>query len=314
MDCLVRIRPDCDFPWFDDYREARQAYKVYNDGSHYVATKCTKPFKAKRPFRGNPREKWHIDELFDESYRTGIIKNLSGAALRNFIKSRIEEYYPDYPDLLDFINKCIRRKSRSLYMRCRRFRRKAYNYAWSYMVTFTYDDKKMDETLFRIRLKRRFAKLTASLGWRIMGAFERGGNTDRLHFHGIVYVPDGKMIGELKTVRDFSVVSHHIQETQSNSYFSRYFGRNDFKPVSEATLRRGGIEYILKDIEKGGERIYCSRGIKSEFEVDLLPEDILGVEITKNGEIYYIYDDVLDPKSVITSGLRLDAVMPPGTG
>ena len=294
MNCLF-IKPYYDFPWFDDYREARKAYKVYNDGSHYVAHMVNPSIPRPSKPRFPACEKWHIDELFEDSYSAGIIKNLSGAALKNYIRTKISEFYPDYPDLDSFIGKCIRRKARNLFMRKRRFRRKAYNYPWSYMVTFTYDDKKMDEDSFRKRLKRRLSKLASALGWRIMGAFERGGNTDRLHFHGIVYVPEGKMIGELVTVRDYSVASHHMQETQSNTYFARYFGRNDFKVVSNLELRRGGLEYILKYIEKGGERIYSSRGIKSEVEVDLLDEEIIGSETDRFGTTYHLFDGVIEP-------------------
>lgn len=295
MTCLKLIRPSCDFPWFDDYREDRQAYKVYNDGSHYVARKLEPAGTTILKLRGPSREKWHLDELFDEAYAIGIIKNLSGVALRNYIKTKIEEYYPDYPGLVSFVSKEMRRKARNLYLRKKRFRRKAYNYSWSYMVTFTYDDNKMDEESFRRRLKRRLSKLASAYGWRVIGAFERGGKTDRLHFHGLAYVPDGEMVGQLVTVRDYSVSSHHMQQTQSNTYFARYFGRNDFKAVSYVELRRGGLEYILKYIEKGGERIYSSRGIKEEFEMDLLDEEIIGSETNRYGTTYFLFDDAIMP-------------------
>ena len=313
MNCL-RIKPYCDFPWFDDYKANRTAYKVYNDGSHYVAH-IVNPAST-RPSRpcGPAREKWHIDELFDESYSAGIIKNLNGSALKNFIKEKISEFYPGYPDLDSFIVKCLRRKARNLYMRKRRFRRKAYNYSWSYMVTFTYDDKKMNEETFRKRLKRRLSRFASELGWRIMGAFERGGNTDRLHFHGIAYIPDGKMVGELRKDSDFSVKSHHIQRTQSNTYFSHYFGRNDFKEVSDVELRRGGLEYILKYIEKGGERIYSSRGIKSEVEMDLLDEEIIGSETDRFGTTYYLFDDAVEPGFFLCHDPYIDGLPHRGTG
>ena len=182
------------------------------------------------------------------------------------------------------------------------------------MVTFTYDDKKMDEETFRKRLKKRLSKLASEKGWRVMGAFERGGNTERLHFHGVAYVPDGGMIGTLELKKDYSVKSNHLQMTLVNSYFSEYFGRNDFKEISIVEVRRGILEYILKYIEKGGERIYYSRGIKEEFEVDILPEDILGCERNRNILIYYLFDDAIDPSFHFKRNRFKDVILSAGTG
>ena len=65
MDCLKAFRPDYDMPWFDDYREVREAYRVHHDGSHYVAVKCI-PMRPRKHALKNPRrEKWHLDELFE---------------------------------------------------------------------------------------------------------------------------------------------------------------------------------------------------------------------------------------------------------
>ena len=309
MDCLKAFRPYVDMPWFDDFSEAREQYKVHHDGSHYVALKFKPPEARKKVYKAPPREKWHIDELFDEAYLKGLSKNLSGSSLKNFIKERISEFYPDYPDLDDFISKYIRRKSRNLYQRCKRFRRKAYNYNWSYMVTFTYDDKKMNEETFRFRLKKRFSKLASEKGWLIMGAFERGDKNYRLHFHGVAYVPKNQMVGTLEKRKDYSIKEHRFQEILENSYFSKYFGRNDFKEISVVDVRRGILEYILKYIEKGGERIYYSRGIKTEVEAWLLPEDILGSETIRNNTIFYLFDDVIDVSFHFKKNPYIDGIM-----
>ncbi len=110
--------------------------------------------------------------------------------------------------------------------------------------------------------------------WKYIGAWERSPNTNRLHFHAIVYIPDGKMIGEIITVRDYDTVEKRMQETFQNTHFLKEYGRNDFKPINPMEIS-DCVKYLLKYIEKGGGRLVYSRGLYMYFISDIMDEDIV---------------------------------------
>lgn len=99
-----------------------------------------------------------------------------------------------------------------------------------------------------------------------MGVFERAPETGRLHFHALLYVPDGEMIGTITEKQDYSTKQHKMQTTHENDFFAERFGRNDFAELSAGELQHGNtIGYILKYIGKTGEKITYSRGIRGEI-------------------------------------------------
>ena len=57
-------------------------------------------------------------------------------------------------------------------------------------------------------------------GWKYIGVWERSAS-ERLHFHGIFYIPENAMIGELKQVSDYSTKQHRMQTTYQNTHFLR---------------------------------------------------------------------------------------------
>ena len=173
----------CPFPFFD---EQKPYYKIYNDGGHYIATRCVRsqikpvPHKYKRE---------DIDILFDSLYTAAMQDGLKGDEMTAYIKAGILLLFPDYPDLDKYIADKIERKQHNLYARKKRFRRKANLNRWNYFVTFTYDDNKQDEDTFRAKLRKCLSNLHTRRGWRYMGVFERAPETGRLHFHGLLYIP-----------------------------------------------------------------------------------------------------------------------------
>jgi len=127
-----------------------------------------------------------------------------------------------------------------------------------------------------------------------MGVFERAPETGRLHFHGLLYIPDGEIIGEINERTDYSTAKHTMQTTHENTFFEETFGRNDFCEVTEMELKKGQrINYILKYIEKTGERIVYSRGIPSEVYAKLGNDDII-TEFTDFVTKYVLFDSVID--------------------
>lgn len=290
---LILIPDDGFNPFFFDESLApveTPYYKIYNDGGHYIATRCYRsqlkpvPHKTKRE---------DIDILFDSLYCAAMQDGIKGDEMTAYIKSGILLLFPDYPDLDKYIAEKIERKQRNLYARKKRFRRKANLNRWNYFVTFTYDDGKQDEFSFRKKLRKCLSNLHTRRGWRYMGVFERAPETGRLHFHGLLYIPDGELIGTITEKTDYSTAQGRMQTTHENDFFQKAFGRNDFEELNEMELKHGQtLNYLLKYIGKTGERIVYSRGIPTEIYRKLNDDEIV-TEMQDFGTKYILFDDVI---------------------
>lgn len=145
---------------------------------------------------------------------------------------------------------------------------------WDYFVTFTYSDEQHTEETFRKKLANTLKHLVARKGWKYIGVWERGNDTDRLHFHGIFHIPDGSMIGNLEEVKDYDTRNHHMQTTLQNTHFLKHFGRNDFKPICRPDDVSNAVKYITKYMEKSGERLVYGGKLPTFFKSDILEDDI----------------------------------------
>ena len=128
-----------------------------------------------------------------------------------------------------------------------------------------------------------------------MGVFERAPETGRLHFHGLLYVPDGEMLGKLQEKTDYSTAQEKMQTRNENSFFAKYYGRNDFEEITEAQMEYGNsVDYILKYIGKTNERIVYSRGVPTEISLNLTEKDVI-TELTNDFTYKVIlFDDVVN--------------------
>lgn len=285
--------PDSEFnPFFFDEPQppVETYYKIYNDGGHYIATRCYRsqmkpvPHKAKRE---------DIDILFDSLYTAAMQDGLKGDEMTAYIKAGILLLFPDYSALDKYIADKIERKLHNLYARKKRFRRKANLNRWNYFVTFTYDDCKHDADSFRAKLRKCLSNLHTRRGWRYMGVFERAPETGRLHFHGLLYIPDGEHIGTITEKTDYSTAQGKMQTTHENDFFQKAFGRNDFEELNEMELKHGQtLNYLLKYIGKTGERIVYSRGIPTEIYRKLNDDEIV-TEMQDFGTKYILFDNVI---------------------
>lgn len=271
------------------------AYKIYNDGGHYVATKF---YRSPFAHVGHSNERADIDIAFDSLYAEAMKRGLKDGKiekpLTEFVKSEIVLLFPGYPDLNDFIADKIRRKRHNLAVRKKRFRRKANLNTWNYFVTLTYDDKKQTAETFRAKLRKCLSNLHTRRGWRYMGVFETAPDTGRLHFHGLLYVPGNEMVGKLDERRDYSTAQGKMQITHINDFFAERFGRNDFTEINDSELKHGHtLEYILKYIGKTNERIVYSRGIPTEIYKRLTDNDIV-TDFIDYVTKYVLFDDVVD--------------------
>ena len=245
-----------------------------------------------------------FDSLYYQAYSQGLRDKKDDTPMTDFIRAGMLKLFPETDDLAEWIAEKIKRKYNNLVHRKKRFRRKAHLNEWNYFVTFTFDDAKHTPETFRKKLRKCLSNLCTRRGWRYMGVFEYSPEKGRLHFHGLLYVPNGEMVGTIAEKQDYDTVKHEMQTRHENSFFADNFGRNDFCEVSKEEMKNGRrVEYILKYIGKTNERICYSRGIPTEIYRKIGEEDIIAKMqdfVTK----YVLFDDVIDWERDILCRIR----------
>ena len=257
--------------------------KVYNDGSHYVAI----PKGAFSSGKGCKRRVAKLTEQqpqttesppetkkdrFETAYKES--QSLPKRERKTHIKSALKGNFTDKATLNAFVDKNLERVKTNAIKRKVRLMRKLRLQRWDYFVTFTYSDELHSEETFRKKLANTLKHLVARKCWKYVGVWERGNDTDRLHFHGIFHIPDGSMIGELTEVKDYDTRNHRMQKTLQNTHFLKHFGRNDFKPICHPDDVSSAIKYITKYMEKSGERLVYGGKLPTFFKSDILEDDI----------------------------------------
>ena len=96
-------------------------YRIYSDGSHYIAREAT---HAKAPQR-TKRDKTEIDEIFAFLYADGLKCDMTDKELREFILTNLEDCFPAFPDLETYGNENIDRLNRHACPRGKHCPRKA---------------------------------------------------------------------------------------------------------------------------------------------------------------------------------------------
>lgn len=224
-----------------------------------------------------------------------------------FIASKLAPYFQSEEALLQYIDHKIECKRRAEVTRRIRCLRRAALHELSYFATFTYDDKKATEKEFEKRLLTALSNLASRKGWKYMGTWERGGDTDRLHFHAVLYIPEGKMVGKLELKRDYDIKKKRMVERMENSFFWDRFGRNKFELIDGTALTLGtAVNYIIKYIEKSGGRIICSKGLRTFIETDIDNDDVVAQLREDDDKKYLLFDDF----KVYKDGKELGAVTP----
>ena len=153
--------------------------------------------------------------------------------------------------------------------------RKAYLNGMNYFCTFTYDDKLQTEQSFETKLKNCLQYFSKKRGWKYMGVWERGKKTDRLHFHALMHIPKEQLEGKLEEKREYDFKSKDMKITNSHSFFEKKFGRNDFKEIPSVRLMSEALAYLMKYLEKTGEKAVYSRGLSQYLISDILDEDVV---------------------------------------
>lgn len=211
-------------------------------------------------------------QLFDKFYAESL--NMPKSARKRFITDNMRPFFKDDEVTENYVLLNMERKYRNLVTRRIRLIRKVNLQYFNYFVTFTYNDAIHTEETFKKKLRIMLGHLCNRKGWKYIGVWERSPEKQRLHFHGIFYIPDGTMPGRMEDKESYSFSEHKRQITWQNDYFNTHFGRNDFRRIETRSHVGEAVAYILKYIEKSGEKIVYSRGLPQFFISDIMDEDI----------------------------------------
>ena len=250
-----------------------QESKIYFDGSHYI----TVPKENFPSHKGRKTVKETIVQTdtpkveFETAYRES--QALPRRERKSYIAERLKDVFQSEQETAAFIESNIARKKINAAKRRVRLMRKVYLQKWNYFVTFTYDSTKHTEKTFKAKLRNTLKHLVNRKGWKYIGVWERSAS-ERLHFHGIFYIPENAMTGELKQVRDYSTKQHRMQTTYQNTRFLQRFGRNDFEELKTQNDIMLSVRYLLKYIEKSGEKLVYGGDLPTYFISDVMDEDI----------------------------------------
>ena len=268
------------------YRNA----KVYNDGSHFIAIPQTSsPHRRKkspeRTICTGKELQTHTDKTEKETAREAltpkerferIYKENDGNGKAEKIDILTKEFEKDFGTEAEaFVRENMERITRNKIVRKTRLARKINLNPWNYFCTFTYSDAKHTEESFRKGLSEVLKRMVHRKGWRYIGVWERGGERNRLHFHGIFFIPENGMPGALEARTDYSFNEHKRQMIMQNTYFNDKFGRNDFNKLDAKREATDAARYLMKYIEKSGEKLVYSRNIPTYFKSDIMEEDVL---------------------------------------
>ena len=83
------------------------------------------------------------------------------------------------------------------------------------------------------------------------------------------------MVGELTETRDYSTKDRRMQTAHQNTYFLERYGRNDFQPLGSPMEVQHSLSYLMKYIEKSGEKLIYGGDLPSYFVSDIMDEDVI---------------------------------------
>ena len=216
-------------------------------------------------------------EIFERLYSEHI--NEPKKRRKKLLIEGMLPYCADYEEAKLYIESNLRRKRNNLIARRVRMTRKA-NWQsvqadFNFFVTLTYSDELHTEESFKKGVKICLRNLCYCNGWKYIGVWERSPEKKRLHFHGIFYIPEGTMPGRMIDVNDYNFKMKRRRVTHQNTYFNERFGRSDFEEIVDNGVLGDAMAYIMKYIEKSGERIVYSKNLPQFFLSDIMDWDIV---------------------------------------
>lgn len=271
-----------------------RAAKISFDGSRYITTpkeNFPQEHKRRRPAHPLSEQETEQKEQFETAYKES--QQFPKKERKAYMRKAMEDVIPDKKQRKAYVERHNERKQTNAIRRRVRLSKKVnLQREWNFFCTFTFSDKLHAEETFKKSLRNTLKHLVNRKGWKYIGVWERGGENGRLHFHGIFYIPPGGMVGELTETRDYSTKDHCMQTAHQNTYFLERYGRNDFQPLGSPMEVQHSLGYLMKYIEKTGEKIVYSKGLPQYFLSDIMEEDVVcpfGLEDKK----LLLYDDFL---------------------
>ena len=228
-------------------------------------------------------------ELFEELYAK--YQSLPRYKRKAAILKRMRPYFKTEEEAKTYVEANMQRKLRNLIERRVRMIRKVNLQDFNFFVTLTYNSELHTEESFKAGVESCLRNFCNRRGWKYIGVWERSPKKKRLHFHGIFYIPEGTLPGKMLDVEDYNFNTRKRQVTHQNTYFNEKFGRSDFEPLDMQNIG-SAIAYIVKYLEKTGEKLVYSKGLPQFFVSDVMDEDVVcpfGLEDKK----LLLYDDFL---------------------
>lgn len=242
--------------------------KIYFDGSNYIAIPSENFSHGKKQSKSTTPTPHKAE--FETAYKAS--QALPKKERKDFIQEQLKDYFKTEQETTKFIEQQTERKKINAIKRRVRLFRKVHLQQWNYFVTFTFDGSKHTEETFKKSLRNTLKHAVQRKGWKYIGVFERSPEKQRLHFHGIFYIP--QMIGTLEQITDYDTRNHRRQTTYQNTHFLKQFGRNDFKVLIPRDID-SSVRYILKYIEKSGERLCYGGKLPTYFKSHILDDDVI---------------------------------------
>lgn len=228
-------------------------------------------------------------ELFEELYAK--YQSLPRYKRKAAILKRMRPYFKTEEEAKTYVKVNMQRKLRNLIERRVRMVRKVNLQDFNFFVTLTFNSELHTEESFKAGVESCLRNFCNRRGWKYVGVWERSPKKKRLHFHGIFYIPEGTMPGIMLDMEDYNFRTRRRQVTHQNTYFNEKFGRSDFEQLDMRNIG-SAIAYIVKYLEKTGEKIVYSKGLPQYFISDIMDEDVIcpfGLEDKK----LLLYDDFL---------------------
>lgn len=239
--------------------------KVYSDGSGYIAIPHTAKPKGKTKHHSFDPSKDDFEKAYSE------VKELPKNERKQAIVNKLNDIIPNAEE---YVNISLERKNRNRIAKRTRLWRKARLQRWNYFCTFTFSNELHTGESFKKSLSNCLKHLASRRGWKYIGVWERSPENKRLHFHALVYIPQGQMIGEIVEVKDYDTKAKRMQTTYQNTHFNERYGRSDFKEITNYEVD-AAITYLVKYIEKDGGRIVYSKGLPQYFVCDVMTTDVV---------------------------------------
>ncbi|MGN1062237.1 MAG: hypothetical protein ACI4RO_03830 [Candidatus Scatosoma sp.] len=221
----------------------------------------------------NQTQKMPFRKLFDRLYDTWL--SVKWAKRRKMLISTLMPYLDnDYKRTVAFVDENLERRRHNTGSRFRRAKNKCNLNRFNFFVTFTFDSAKMDGATFYKKLRAYLKNKVNRSGWKYYGVWEGGDGQKRLHFHALMYIPDGTMPGNPVKDKRYNTSKHKLKETVGNTEFNEKFGRSDVQEIIEP-MKEQAYQYVLKYLNKGGKTM-VSKNCPEHISGWVAKRDLLG--------------------------------------